>query len=250
MKIRLSLVLMLAFIATSTFAKEGIYIEFKMTGSKFSGTSKTYSMDGNTRSEMTMTSPAMPAPFTTTSLVLHSTPDVVYSISEKDKTYSELATGTGKSQHKADESDYEVTVIGKEKVNNYDAIHVKVRYKSSKQETEMWLSKEVIGWANFTEIKNQYLAGSKFFDALKAKGAEGFVVRILVNSAGENMQMDLVKAEKKDMKESLFSLDGYTKTARAAGPGGMDMEAFKKMSPEERQKYIKELQEKYQQPQH
>ena len=114
MKIRLSLVLMLAFIATSTFAKEGIYIEFKMTGSKFSGTSKTYSMDGNTRSEMTMTSPAMPAPFTTASLVLHSTPDVVYSIIEKDKTYSELATGTGKSQHKADESDYEVTVIGKE----------------------------------------------------------------------------------------------------------------------------------------
>ncbi len=249
MKKKLLFAAALIIIAANAIAKEGVYIEFKLSGGKFSGTSKTYSSDGNTRSEMSMISPSLPAPINTVTLVLSNALHMIYTINEKDKTYSEMSSD-GKSVQKEGEGDYEVTVVGKEMVNNYNSIHVKVRYKSSKHETEMWLSKDVVGWANYTSVRNQYLTGSKLFEAMKAKGAEGFVVRMLVNGAGENIQMDLVKAEKKSLDESLFSLGGYTKTARTPVFGSMDMEALKKMTPEERQQYIKEMQAKYKQQQH
>ena len=101
-------------------------------------------------------------------------------------------------------------------------------------------------------MKNKYLGGAKFFNALKDKGVEGFVVRMLVKgNRGDQIQMDLVKAEKRNIDESLFSLSGYTKTAGyAPGSGGMDREQIQKMTPEERQKYIEEMKGKYKQQPH
>ncbi len=242
------LIVVLFLFATASFAKEGYYLEFKMSGGMMSGTSKTWSADGNTRSEMSMKMAAMKDPLETGTLMLASTPNIVYTLNDQNKTYSEMQGGKADKTY---DDEIEVTVIGKERVNNYNCVHVKVRFKKGQHETEMWLSKEIAGYANYTSIKNNYLGGSKFFDQLKAKGADGFVVRLLTagGRGGEKMQMDLVKAEKREIEASRFSLSGYNKTAGTAIPGlgGKTVEELKAMTPEERQQYIKEMQQKYQQ---
>ena len=64
------------------------------------------------------------------------------------------------------------------------------------------------------------------------------------------MQLDLVKAEKKSLDGSLFSTNGYTKSATnsVSGMPVIDAQAIQKMTPEERQKYIEDMKAKYQQP--
>ena len=58
---------------------------------------------------------------------------------------------------------------------------------------EMWTSKEVMDYSFFKNIKSQYLASKNILNELEAKGADGFVVRML----NGKFQLDLVKAEKK-----------------------------------------------------
>ena len=177
-------------------------------------------------------------------------PGKAYTISEKDKTYSE--TEISNTPGNENKEDYEITLIGKELVNGYSCTHATALNKKTKRTSEVWLSKDVKGYAEYTSLRNTYLGGSKFFEALKEKGAEGFVVRsVMVDGKGENMQMDLVKAEKKDIDETMFSLDGYTRKAVAGMPGGMlpqTAEQIQKMTPGERQKYMEDMKAKYGQP--
>ncbi len=253
MRKNLLFITMLVFIGTSATAKEGMYLEFKMSGGKISGTSKSYSCNGNTRSETSFINPLMNSPMTTVSLMLKDAPDMMYTLNEQDKTYTERQTGKN-DVRKGEEGEYEVTIVGKEQVDNYNCIHVKVRSGSSQHERDIWVSKDVAGWANYISIRNTYLSGSRLFDALKAKGAEGCIVRLTTEGTnGGQMQMDLVKAEKRDVDESIFSLAGYTKTAssmRPGGYGGVDAAQIQKMTPEERQKYIDDMKAKYQQQTH
>lgn len=243
----------LAFAITLTsitaFAKEGKYLEFKISGGPINGTAKVWSADGNTRSEMNMTTPASPNPINVATLVLAADPGKAYTINEKDKTYTE--SSTGKTDNNDD--DYEITVIGKEKVNDYNCMHVSIKYRTAQHTAEMWLSKDIKSYASYLAIKNKYLGGAKFFEALKEKGADGFVVRILTNTGRGNMQMDLVAAETKNIDESMLSLSGYTKATASSAhamPGGVDVEAIQKMTPEERKKYIDDMKAKYQQAGH
>ncbi len=235
--------------AISVIAKEGIYIEFKVTSSamKMSGTSKSYYAGGSSRTEMNMQSDAMPGPMNIVSLYLSSEPGKAYSLNEKDKTYTE--TDISKAIENREDDEYDVTVQGKEKVNGYNATHVTVLNKRTQHSSEMWLSKEVAGYADYATVKSKYLGGEKFFSMLKEKNAEGFVVRMEVAAGrGGTMQMDLVKAEKRNIDESLFSLDGYSKTSGPGGPAGMErpnVQQLQNMTPEERKKYIEEMKAKY-----
>jgi hypothetical protein len=235
------------FASVNTFGKDGIYIEFKITSSSVNGISKSYSAGGDTRSEMTMNAGGG---ISIVTLVLNSTPGTVYMLNDRDKTYSEMGAGQSQGENN-DRDDYEIIVVGNERVNNYNCVHVKVKNKRTKNATDMWLSKDVANYASYTSVKNRYLGGSDFFNKLKEKGADGFVVRMLVNGdRGETMQMDLVKAEKRDVNASLLSLDGYRKSAGAQMPGGYtapSVQDMQNMTPEQRQQYIQQMQQRYQQ---
>ena len=90
----------------------------------------------------------------------------------------------------------------------------------------------------------KYVGSTKIYTALKAKGAEGFVVRMLAQGdRGDQIQMDLVKAGKQNIDESLFSLNGYTKGA-GAGPG-MGRPDIQNMTPEQRKAYIEEMKKQH-----
>src|SRR5687767_13525736 len=128
---RLVISMIAVLIGTTLFA-QGFYLEFKISSAdakqNFSGEMKAYAQDGNSRAEVKMNIPGMAA-INISTLSLSKQPDVIYLLDTKNKTYSEVSTNTEDyKDHPL--SDYDVTVIGKEKVNGYKTTHVKVKVKS------------------------------------------------------------------------------------------------------------------------
>ncbi|MCW3121028.1 MAG: hypothetical protein JWQ38_520 [Flavipsychrobacter sp.] len=234
------LLIALLFFTFPVFAAEGVYLEFRITSTNINGTSKTYNSAGNVRSEMTMTNARSSAPMSVVTLKLHNEPNTVYSLNEKDKTYTVTNT---QSTTGYKEDDFDVEIVGKEKIGSYNCTHVNIVYKKTGHKNQMWLSRDIPGYASYTSVEDNYLGGSEFFDKLKAKGADGFVVRMLINGGrSEQIQMDLVKAEKKNIDAGMFSVSGYTKSAT---PANMTADQLKSMTPEQRQEYLKQMRERY-----
>jgi hypothetical protein len=240
--------LILTCAAPHVFA-QGAYVEFKMTGdSGVVGTTKIYTRDGSSRSDINMASPQVPGGYRWLSVTLKDRPLKTYMLNEITKTYSEIDMSTAAAKEN-DSTQYEVTVIGKEKVNGYNCTHVRVKRAKSPGSEEIWVSTEVLNYKQYLSIKSKYTTHG-LLKAMEAKGATGFPVRTVASERGKNIQVDLVKIEQRDNPANLFTLDGYT---RAGVPGGATgasqdvQDAMKKiqdMSPEERQKFIEELRKK------
>jgi hypothetical protein len=223
---------------------QGFYFEFKLTGDKVNGNMKTYAQDGNSRSELNI---ALGAPGSgqamnrnVVALVLKDNPDKTYMLDVDKKTYSELDISK-RPDTKDSPDDYDITVIGKEKVNGYDATHVKVKNKRTNQEQDMWTSTGVANYSELEKIKTKYTGKENLTKALAAKGAEGFPVRFIIKEMNTTVQLDLVAASTKTNPASLFSLDGYTKSTGAGADRQQMMQQLQNMTPEERQKFIEQM---------
>jgi hypothetical protein len=240
-----------ALLPATLLVAQGYYVEYKLSSNTaegaLSGAMKTYVQDGNTRMEMNMNT-GMGA-FNMVNLVLKSSPSTVYMLDEKSKTYTEIKTGDDEEWRDYAQEEYEVTVLGKEKVNGYNATHVKVKRKGSNQDIELWNTTEIAGYTDFAMMKTKYTGKYNMLKAMEAKGAAGFPVRIKAAQKQYAMQMDLVKAEKRTNPETLFTLNGYTKGGNSAMPAGIDMQEMMRkmenMTPEEREKWVKQMQEMY-----
>jgi uncharacterized protein DUF4412 len=243
---KLTILLAAILLYCATYA-QGFYFEMKMSSSKQGpmGTMKAYVQDGNTRSQISMTSPMAMEIVT---LTLKTTPNTVYMLSDKDKTYSEVDISKSEQWKDSPQDEYEITVIGKENVNGYNSTHVKVKRKDSKVEQELWVTTEIHDYAAFMNAKTKYTGRQSLNKALEAKGVMGFPVRILVNEHGSDVQIDFVKAEKKDNAASLFSLDGYTKSGGQPGGAAMQemMQKMQNMTPEERKAFIEQMRQQNQ----
>ncbi|MBS1622521.1 MAG: DUF4412 domain-containing protein [Bacteroidetes bacterium] len=239
---KLSVILCALVMSTAAMA-QGTYLEFKMSSAEgMGGTMKTYTQDGNVRTEMNMVMPAMPGgALRRTALILKSDPKTSYLLNDEQKTYTVNTMGD-KEPSMADHTDYEVTVIGKEKVNGYEATHVRVKAKGSQLEEDLWTSPGVLSYDKYKASLTKYTSAN-MYKALAAKGADGFPVRIVAGEHGRNIQMDLVKAETRSNPASLFSLAGYTKT-EGGYTGSMRegaqnaVNAIQNMTPEQRQQWI------------
>jgi hypothetical protein len=233
---------------------QGYYIEYKLSSSgsskgNLSGTMKSYAQDGNSRTEMNMNVAGIGA-MEMISLTLKSNPGTVYLLNDKTKTYTEVNTSDNEEWKDYPQSEYEVTVIGKEKVNGYNATHIKVRRKGSTNDMEIWNTTEITGYADFAALKTKYTGKYNLLKAMQAKGAEGFPVRIRVAEKMYTMQMDLVKAEKRNNPSSLFNLSSYTKgNGKSITQGNINVQEMiqniQNMTPEEREKWIKQMEEQY-----
>jgi hypothetical protein len=239
--------------AVSQIYGQGAYVEFKMTGdSGVLGTTKIYTRDGSSRSEINMASPQVPGGYRWVSLTLKDKPQKSYMLNENARTYSEIDLSTTAAKEN-DSTQYEVTVLGKEKVNGYNCTHVKVRKITSVNEEDIWVSAEVLNYKQYTSIKSKYTSHG-LLKALAAKGVAGFPVRTIAAERGKNIQIDLMKLEQRNNDASLFSLGGYT---RAGVPGGTTgassdvqdmMKKIQNMNPEERQKFIEEMRKQHTPP--
>ena len=247
-----------ALILTVLFANaysQGFYLEFNISSSgkeaNMSGTMKSYYQNENSRSEFSMTVPQLGSnEITMVSLLLKDSPGKVFMVDDKNKSYSEIDTGNDDDWKDAPVSDYDVTVVGTEKVNGYNATHVRIQRKGSKTPQEYWVSKDVVGYADMMKMKTKYTGKDNMMKAMEEKGASGFPVRIKTTEQGNAIQIDLVKAEKRNNAAMLFSLDGYSKsTTGTIIPAGIDVQQMMKdvqqMTPEERERWMKEMQKQY-----
>lgn len=252
-KILLLTVVCLPLLVTK-LAAQGFYVEYKMStvagsAQSVSGSMKLLSQDGNSRSAIEMNSPM--GGINIVSLSLKATPDKVYLLDEKAKTYSEFPVDTKEEWTDNASVQYTVEVVGKEKVNGYNSTHVKVSI-NGRQREDLWTTKEIDGYADFSKIKSKYTGKDNLYKALAAKSAEGMPVRILVKENNQSVQMDLVKAERRNNPASLFSISGYSKGSGIPGmPAGMpDMQEMMKQlqnaTPEEREEILRRLKEMYQ----
>lgn len=247
------LLLPLLLLATAAYS-QGLYIEFKMTSpgsDAVNGSMKAYAQDGNSRTEIAMSVPQLQTgAIQIVTLSLKSAPGKTFLLNEKQKTYSETEADNTNAYEDLPQADYEVTVLGKEVVNGYSATHVSVKV-NGKQQEEMWTTKELAGYSEFSNIKTKYTGKSNLYQSLAAKGADGMPVRIKVNENGQQVQMDLVKAERRNNQTSLFSLTGYSKTESPLkglfeGEGMQQlMEKLQDMTPEEREEMMKKIQNQY-----
>ena len=247
---KLTTALFATLLSYAAFA-QGFYMEMKMSSTEHGdmGVMKVYAQDGNSRSEISVTTPM--GAMDRATLVLKSTPNKVYMLNEKGKTYSEVDISENNQWKDYPQSEYEITVIGKEKVNGYNATHVKVVRKGAKVAEEMWTSTEVANYSAFLSAKTKFTGRDNLNKALAAKGAAGFPVRIKTSERGAEIQMDLIKAEKKSSPASYFSLDGYAKSGSTATGDQSQQEMMQKinnMTPEEKQKFIDDMKKQYGQP--
>lgn len=241
------LILLLVALAAIQIQAQGYYVEMKVTMNDAKvADMKIYAQDGNSRSEINSNVAGMQ--INMVMLTLKSEADKVYMLDEKAKTYSEISTATAKDYKDAPLSDYTVTVLGKEKVNGYNCTHVRIHKKGETHASEMWTTKEIADYAVLSQIKGKYTGKDNMITALKANGAEGFPVRVKTVEMSRDVQVDLVKAEKKTNAAGMFSLSGYTKT-EGINNMGVDMKEMMKklqdMTPEEREKMLKMLEQQY-----
>ncbi len=235
---------------------QGAYVEFKMTGqqSGLSGSSKAYSRDGNTRSEINMSSPQMPGGFNRVTLMLKDSVKKAFVLNETAKTYSVIDM-SAVSQMANDPAEFDITVIGKEKVNGYNCTHIKLKLKSTAAEEDVWLTAELPNYKQYMSVRSKFTSDG-FFKALSAKGLAGFPVRMMVTEHGGSMQVDMVKAEMRNNPPSLFSLSGYKNESVASSKGSISTmpsdaqevaRKFQSMTPEERQQFLDNLRKQQQQ---
>jgi hypothetical protein len=246
------LIIMLLLAASHAFAVQGYYVEFKMTsvisgGVNPTGTMKLYgTVAGDARSEMNMALAQVPGGgINLITLVKKSEPKKVYMIYESSKTYS--ITDAAKSSYK-DDASYEIAVIGTETVNGYKATHVKVT--SNKQVTELWLSTAVANYDHLSKLQgNKYYGDIKILAALKAKGVEGFPVRIMTQESIGKVQLDLVKAASQEIPAAMLEIPaGYKEGSPYDGLmkqlGLPSMDEIQNMTPEQREEFMKQYQQK------
>ena len=253
--IALLLILIPISIATA-FAQTGVVIEYKISAgdakSSMSGNTKTYTQNDNTRSEMLMNVPGLPAgAINTVTLMRKDKPNMIVTLNHGNKTYSEMTYADAEPAERKTTEPFEVTVVGKETVNGYSCTHVIAKFKNSgKVRNEWWTSNDVTGFPGFKGIKgSKYMDDDNFFSKMAEKGADGFPVRMKMSEGGAgSFQMDLVKAEKKNLEASLFEIPaGYAKAATIDFNNmPKSMEDYKNMSPEEQKKMMEDLMKMYQ----
>lgn len=248
--------ILFAIVYAQMFAASGFYAEFKLTSSganaAANGLMKIYSgIDGNSRSEMNMTVPNSPiANMNIVSIHHNSEPNMIYIINDAAKTYSKTDFSKYKgTKADADDSKYDIKIIGYETVNGYKSQHIKV-FRDNKEIEDIWFTKEIGEYSGFDMSSSKYSPDSKLLAEMKAKGIEGMMVRVLVDANGSKMQMDLVKFEKRDNASSLFTIPvGYKEVNMMDGMmKQMNMpttDEIMKMTPEERERFLKEMELKY-----
>lgn len=236
-----SLVFLISYTFSAAFAQSGLRYEYKITGKSPQGT-VTGNMDfmllsGNTRMEMRMNVPGVPV-INMVMLTLQQKVGFSYELMDASKSYIEHNVVSAPSVYEV------VQVAGAEKAGIFNATKVKIKIDGEEQ--WMWISKDVVGYSTFTSMRNKEWDMDALFKALKAKGVEGFPVKMQQTTEGFTTTMEMVKAEQKPLDTKLFIIPADYKKQAALSPGiqGMpqiDPAKLMQMSEEEREKFLQEI---------
>jgi hypothetical protein len=204
---------------------QDVYLEYKLSGT-VNGTSRVYTSAAGFRAEVAMQLPNVGSVKTATILPA-AKPGTLITLNEQAKTYTESSLkGT------AEKLNYDVKVVGNEKVGGYPCVHATVSV-NGRPAMNVWTSKDLPGYESmFNLAKASGSFGTEaLYRQLEAKGAGGMMVRMVTGS----VNTELVKAERRSNPASLFAVPaGYTKSS-------FDPASMKNMPPAERQKAVREL---------
>lgn len=222
--------LFLSFFANTTFAGD-IYAEYKMTGVGLKPiTTKMYGKNGDLRTEANIDFAGQK--MTTTTLMLKSKPNVTLVFNSMSKTYTETKTASG-----AAVKNFDIKVIGAEKVGNYNCTHVKM--SSNGQSWDMWYTNDLPA-INFPLSGQDAAATQKMIAQLKSKGISGMPVKITFAKPGSTtgaVTMLLSKFEQKNLDASLFTIPaGYKKNS-----ANFDAEKMKTMTSQQKKEMIMKM---------
>ena len=205
------MVVLLLWVTVQGFG-QGLYTEAKVKGLSvpFSGTGKAYMKDGNLRT-VTVLTPSSHVPMGDEHVVLtlRSAPGKVYVINEKQKTYSEKSV-TEDPMTKIDSGTYELIPMAKEKVNGYNCDHYLIKNKGIGLEVEIWFSTAVANY-KLHQKELSKMPQNALQRIFAKNNLSGYIVRMITTMGESVVQIDMVKLEKMDCPDSLFSLSGYTK---------------------------------------
>lgn len=230
----------------------GVNIVYTITTDKnVNGSMNIYSQNGNSRMEMEMKMAGnVLGAYKMTSIVQVEKQGVTIQLNETNKTYTEQIV-PAESGQTPESNECTVTVLGKEKVGEYNCIHVKV--KQNKTEYEMWNTKDINPSPNYYKNNNKYTGNEKLRKALTEKQADGFPVKVVHNETGSHegaVTLLVTKFEIMFVTPDKFQIPaGFTKTAaNTVAPNMPSMpsqEEMMKMTPEEREKFIEQMKKQY-----
>jgi hypothetical protein len=158
---------------------QGHYLEYKTHGDKdLSGEIKIFYQNGVSRTDIKLQSKEVNNALSNDLSVLffEKQPGKVYLLNNSTKTYSEITTLDQEEWIDYDEKDYDITVNGHERVNNYNTTHVVVKVKNTSPKQDLWISKEVPSYKDFYAIKSKYTGKTNLYNAMSKKGVVGFPV--------------------------------------------------------------------------
>lgn len=225
----LIILFLICFVTRSAFAEDiYLYYSTKDPNGRTIDT-KAYTKNGDARMEIIINMNGIK--MTSASLILKKNPNELITLDARTKTYTKRA----KPKKKPTLENYTITVIGKEKVGDYNCTHVHV--KSSNKSFDMWLTKDL---PTFTPpIENsQANISKKLSDELARKGILGMMVKSVYFNPGANvpkLTMELVKYEIKPLDALLFKIPSDYKESKG--------NPYSNLSPEKRKEMMQEMME-------
>jgi len=219
-----------AIFANAAFAGD-IYAEYKMTGVGGKPIiTKMYSKNGDLRTEANIDMGGQK--MTTTTLMLKSKPNVTLVFNSMSTNYTEAKITSNTAV-----KDFDIKVIGTEKIGNYNCTHVKM--SANGQSWDMWYAKD-LPTISFPISGQNAAATQKMMTQLKSKGITGMPVKMTFVKPGTKtaaMTMLLTKFEQKTLNASLFTIPtGYKKNSVS-----FDAEKMKNMTPQQRKEIIMKM---------
>ncbi|MDI1354003.1 MAG: DUF4412 domain-containing protein [bacterium] len=237
------------FMSAHLQSQNGTYLEYKISsGTGHGGSIKMNASEYGSLSEFSMVIPQMPGGgMITKSLIQKSHPGIIYSINDKNKSYSEITPSEASGQ---DSKTYSVKKLGSETVNGYKCVHALIT--EGTETHEVWNTKDFADYSKYSEVfaATKKMGSAKRDQALKDAGCEGLPVKMVHkgNKQEGDMTMELVKLEKRTYAKADFEIPaGFTKSASSGSSvGGVkSQQELMNMTPEERAKYIEEMKKQY-----
>jgi hypothetical protein len=180
----------------------------------------------------------------TVALVKNDNPDVVYTLNDAARTYTEL-NRKELAQHHSTET-YTVKKAGSDVIAGYKGEHVIVTSGKSGV-VEMWLNKDLYELAKQFRANGPGLDSEGLMKALKDAGVVGVPIKVVSSAPGQDtngkFEMALVSVERKPQPASLFEIPADYKKQDAAhsAAGAMTpemrqaiQEQMKNLTPEQR----------------
>jgi hypothetical protein len=158
---------------------------------------------------------------TVTVLALKEKPGKIWMINGESGECMELdATTAGAHSAKDPYRDAKIETLGKETIRGFDCTHVKISWPGRDTVIDLWISKDILDFYSYAQIQGaDGDTMTRLADKLKAAGAEGFPIKMLLSPSG--VLTELTKVERTVPDDNLFVVPANSaRMEMPAGPHG------------------------------